>query len=535
MEQENRFVNFIKGNKDRIVASFLLGLLPLLLCILYCWSQGGSFDKVFLPSSYWNDELFYYKQVEGILQGGVPAGYFGFNESTARFLTFGVWSPVLFLPWVLWGLIFGWNLLSPVICNLVLIMVTLALFAWIVRPNLRQTLWIGALYSCFTIMTRYVMSCSPEIFCCCLVILFGACLIRYEQDGRNGYDIGMLVLIAVLTLMRPYYLVLMILPALGIGKPKAKRLVQCALAGGLGLGGFGLLRIFLSAPYLIQNVGLRSISAQTVEAAEALLRVLKDGLKHGNQCGTLYGLFGLISLLYVVLAVRQYRKAKCFGVEAVIFLVNIIMMFAIVYMYTIHNGDRHLMAFLMLELLLLACRKDVFSGTAEQMACRKKRPYDMTNLRICDRNRVLDLTGRILMLGALVFYFIFRAGNGYDRAVPFENPQLKAEIDELSAQLAAGMPVSGKRGWENTCIWLAYDLVEGEVKQEMWQQLYALPAGIGVNYCTQTYVLEHFDRLKPRFLAAVPGGDIEKLLREKGAKCIVSNDEIAVYDRSTME
>ena len=107
---ERRYVTLIK--------SLLLGILPLVCCLVYCGVQGRSLGEVYPPCSEWKDELFYYKQVEGIVNYGYPQGYFGFNESHALKLSFAAWSPVLVFPWILWGLVFGWNLMSPMFCNI---------------------------------------------------------------------------------------------------------------------------------------------------------------------------------------------------------------------------------------------------------------------------------------------------------------------------------------------------------------------------------------------------------------------------------
>jgi hypothetical protein len=72
-----------------------MGLLPLLCCVIHCAYQGYTIGDVYLPSSEWNDELFYFKQVEAMLSHGYPYGYFGFNESHALKLSFAAWSPVL--------------------------------------------------------------------------------------------------------------------------------------------------------------------------------------------------------------------------------------------------------------------------------------------------------------------------------------------------------------------------------------------------------------------------------------------------------
>ena len=128
--KKERFVDWWKQDKRymTLLKAVLMALLPLLCCLVRTAAEGRSIGQVYLPSSEWNDELFYFKQVEGIVNYGFPRGYFGFNESHALQLSFAAWSPVLVFPWILWGLLFGWNLLSPVICNIVLLTITMFAF-----------------------------------------------------------------------------------------------------------------------------------------------------------------------------------------------------------------------------------------------------------------------------------------------------------------------------------------------------------------------------------------------------------------------
>ena len=138
--KKERFVDWWKQDKRymTLLKAVLMALLPLLCCLVRTAAEGRSIGQVYLPSSEWNDELFYFKQVEGIVNYGFPRGYFGFNESHALQLSFAAWSPVLVFPWILWGLLFGWNLLSPVICNIVLLTITMFVFVWLVKPTWKQ-------------------------------------------------------------------------------------------------------------------------------------------------------------------------------------------------------------------------------------------------------------------------------------------------------------------------------------------------------------------------------------------------------------
>lgn len=127
---ENKYVSWMKKHK-RLLKALLMSLLPLVCCVVACALQGKTISQVYLPAGEWNDELFYFKQVEGIVHFGYPRGYFGFNESHALKASFAAWSPVLVFPWILWGLCFGWNLLSPIYCNIFLMMLAVFLFVWL--------------------------------------------------------------------------------------------------------------------------------------------------------------------------------------------------------------------------------------------------------------------------------------------------------------------------------------------------------------------------------------------------------------------
>ena len=143
----------------------------------WCWqeaaaaAQGRAIGEVYLPNGEWNDELFYFKQVEGMVKYGYPYGYFGFNESHALKLSFAAWSPVLVFPWILWGKLLGWTLLSPVYCNIFLMMLSMFLFVILVKPSNRQLGILTILFSVFRPFTRYMLSGMPEVICFSLLIV----------------------------------------------------------------------------------------------------------------------------------------------------------------------------------------------------------------------------------------------------------------------------------------------------------------------------------------------------------------------------
>ena len=136
--KEKRWKTWWERERGTCLKALLLACLPVIACLVYCAARGQGIGEIYLPASERNDELIYYKQVEAILRYGYPQGYFGFNESHALKLSFAAWSPLLMLPWVLWGLLFGWNLMSPVLCNIFLLTAAMFLFGLLAKPDWKQ-------------------------------------------------------------------------------------------------------------------------------------------------------------------------------------------------------------------------------------------------------------------------------------------------------------------------------------------------------------------------------------------------------------
>lgn len=505
--------------KKRIVYGSILGILPLILCIIYCAAYGKTMGDIYLPNSHWNDELFYYKQVEGVLRGGVPGGYFGFNESRAPMLSFAVWSPVLMTPWIIWGKLFGWNLFSPVLCNLICLMAGMTVFGYLARPAGKQLITIAALFSLFTPFTRFVMSCMPESFCCALILWYMGCLFAYDREQKEGYLWQMTFIAGALTLMRPYFLLFLLYPVVTAGKHGRIKCMAMAGCGVCFLAGYLCIKRFLSADYLFDimevpflqvlmaqgpGAGLREFWQQSVNGASDLKDFLRAALQYGNYSGSMYAVYGTMGAMLLVLAAAEWKNRKRgngFRLALLTAMAYAAMMAAIFYVYSLNEGARHLMSFLLAGILVMG----------------------MCSAGIVNR-LVQTAVGCVIC-----FFFLIKPGTEYDRLPPFRQEELAEDIEAMRTILQEKMEYTPGIGWENTVIWLAYDIVDGEIAAEPWQQLYALPEGFGINYCSQPYVLEHLDTLQSRYIAAVPGGQAEARLLERGAVLLAGNEQIAVY------
>jgi len=474
---------------------------------------------IYLPNSYWNDELLYFKQVEGILKGGVPGGYFGYNENRAQMLSFALWSPVLMTPWVIWGKVFGWNFFSPILCNLICLMAGMAVFGYLARPTGKQLMTVAALFSLFTPFTRFVMSCIPETFCCTLMLWYMGCLFAYDKKQSKGYLWQMNFIAGILTLMRPYFLLFLLYPVAEARRHGIKRCLAMAGSGVLFLAGYLWTNRFLSADYLYDSLGipflqvlgeqgpaagLREFWQQSVKSALELKMLLRAALQYGNCSGSMYAVYGTTGVMLLVIAAAEWknrRKESSFKLALLTAAAYVAMMAAIVYVYSLNAGSRHLMSFLLAGILVIG----MYSA------------------------RIADKLVQIVIGGVICLFFIIKPGVDYDRLPPFRQENLAEDIEAMQEILQEKMECMPGIGWDNTVIWLACDTVDGDIVTEQWQQLYALPEGFGINYCSQAYVLEHLDTLQSRYIVAIPGGQAEEQLLKRGAVLLAGNEQIAVY------
>ena len=62
-----------------MINAVILGLLPIIACLIRTLSAGKGICDVWLGASTWNDEFFYFKQIECMVRDGIPNGFFGYD------------------------------------------------------------------------------------------------------------------------------------------------------------------------------------------------------------------------------------------------------------------------------------------------------------------------------------------------------------------------------------------------------------------------------------------------------------------------
>lgn len=515
----SKILTWCKEHKT-LIKAFIMMWVPLLCCLMTCALEGKSIADVYLPSSEWNDELFYYKQVEGILSNGFPQGYFGFNESHARILSFAAWSPVLVLPWILWGALFGWNLMSPIYCNIFLMMLAVFLFVLLVNPKAKQLGYLAILLPMFTPMTRFMLSGMPEVICFAAVIILQALAINYSKNPKNRKLVVMLLLSSLMTLMRPYLLLFMLLPVYyWIRKTK-----WWGVAGSLLLvGGTGILYVlinqYMSAEYLTPLfditwikkfftegifVGTKYTLYKLWDVGKTVFGMMKQAFISGYHAGTQFMGFVWLLGIMVIQCIRDIRKKQRCELEIhVSMTICFVGMFvAVLLMYKPIQGGRHLLTFIAVGIFLLS--------VMETKLHRKV----------------------IFTAGLFAYLFIAMATDRYEHQIPYRNAEVQDTLLQWEQCLTAKMQLMEAEvpNYDNVVIWTLWDQVDGTLVNLKWQELYAVPAGFGISCCEDTFVAENFDTLQSKYIAVILGGSLDEKCQEVGLRKIGSSREVVIYE-----
>lgn len=510
-------------------------LIPLVVCSLRLLLDGKWLGDIYLPSSTWNDELLYYKLTEACVNYTIPQGYFGFNESHAAMGGFAAWSPVLQIFWNAWGVVFGWNLLSPILCNLFLMVMGMYFYGRFMHVTGWRWVMALTLFAAFTPVTRFTLSGMPEaqIYALLLFAIFITwdTAVRFAPDHRD-YRIRLWMLGAVtvlLTLMRPYY-VLLFGCLIYLGVKKNNRSATAWICGGLialTCGTYVLIGKLFSAPYLTDLFYTDWITVYFREGVLAGLKYdiwkLLTSLKSIGMmmlqmspdgkllAGTLYLMF-LLCLAFWIYMVASPKKWEIPMVIRVQMLVLMAAFFgADLMMYRLQEGGRHTIPFILATLMCLPvmgkcpCAERSIMGRCLEEG---KLGTVMKGMR-AKRVWAPSLIATII----LVVAFGLLGNLPYEFDIPYATPERVAEVDSLRTQLSETMQLDLENpGYANTIIWPIWDQVDGKTVVFDWGLLYAVPTGFGINACDGGYMEAQVENLKCGYVATTKGSEVEARL-----------------------
>ena len=532
--------------------ALLLALLPVLCCIVGSAAEGRSIGEVYLPASEWNDELFYYKQVESIVEFGFPQGYYGFNESHGLRLSFAAWSPVLVLPWIVWGILFGWNLLSPVICNIVLMTAAMFLFVWLTKLTWKQMGVLTFLFCLYTPFVRYMLSGMPEIICISHLIVFYGLAVNYQRRERAGKLVLLFVISGLLTLMRPYMLLFLLLPVyfwIRAARRKGKiwsGLLGSAVVTGAVLVCYALIKHYFGAEYFHPlfftdwittfftegfGAGVHNLFGTLYWKGRDFYAHTVQGLRTGLASGAFFA--GYLVTMAVLLwqtavdAGKLRRKRRRLladadnvhddmqddmaernalrvrlTTEAHLAFSFVGMLFALLLMYKLTEGSKHLLTFMAVGVFVVSLME----------------------------TRVYK---KAVILGAVFAYlYTYKALDPYDYQTPYVETARQAQVEDWRLRFDAALELATEDvpNYENVVIWV-FNEQSAERETMKWQLLYALPKGFGISCCQKDYVLQNFDSLNSRYIVAQAGAEVAQRCAKAGCVVLAQDEDIVLYGR----
>ena len=504
-----------------MINAVILGLLPIIACIIRTLSAGKGICDVWLGASTWNDEFFYFKQIECMVRDGIPNGFFGYDESLANYLSFGAWTPTILLPWAIFGKVFGWSYSSVFWANILFLTVAMVVFALTAKPDLKKTLIISVLFLLFTPFSRYMLSSMPEIMICANIIVYMGLVIGFKESRRKNLRLGFMLFFATyLTMMRPFYVLFFVFSFTALGKKNAKAKIVTACFTVISVILYFVLAENLQAPYIgdvystewlkvIINDGLFSgigyIFKEIFHYAGAIASACIGAIIKGYGVGIYFFAFLILMFIYLLDGIRFLKNKKEGAAFALsMFSIDFAMLMAVILMYSLHDGFRHLIGFIVAGLVSMA-----FSV--------EKRPVK-----------------EIVVALSFLVLFVIRGKDPVYFAVPYnEAGESVITIDkakDIRNELEPFMPVSEDLSWDNTVdmVLMDSDDVSKDPVLIAWQYGYALPKGLAVNLCTSDFLIGNMDSLKSRYIMVMTNGTVEEALPETAEK-FFGDENISIY------
>ena len=507
---------------SNIVKIILALLIPIAVSLIYCLIRGVSLGELYLPASYNNDCVYYYKLVGAAVRYGSPTGYFGFNESHAAIGGFAAWNPLIILPWVLWGVVFGWHYSSVFVCNIVLFSLALAAFVWLSEIDFKGLAVLFVMLLLFPSFTIHLLNVLPEVLMASVVLIYLGFAVRAVNRGaKTSYIVVMYVAAAYLTMVRPYMVLLMILPAYYLGKNKKKLagFISFVLVAIGSLAANALISKYFSADYFdplfkldIVKLVLHGQFSEAYWTATALLKKMSisiseailDAFDFGLTMGTQYVVAIVTAVLMVIFSLKRGENKLrpiylLFSCSTFAVLLSVIF-----FLHKTNEGGRHLWVFAFAGIVIVCLNGFKVQGIVSKA-----------------------------VVGLLLIVFCLRGAmvpTDYD--IPIGDEATKANV-EYWQQVFEDKNIFSQdaKGYDNTVIWVFLDSAGwGQVVTE-YDELYSLPTGTGISCCYPDYVISNFDSLQSRFILTDSRGEVSKLCDEKGLKVVGQHENVIMYQR----
>ena len=229
-----------------------------------------------------------------------------------------------------------------------------------------------------------------------------------------------------------------------------------------------------------------------------------EGFRSGYVEGVFFAVFMTSAILLFVQCILSFRKKK--ETEWVIcghsVFTFIGMLAALLLMYGMSDGSRHLNTFVAIGIFLIAITDTKYAA-------------------------------KTAVLGVLFLYlFTVKGENPLFYQVPFETPERVEWVQYWKDTFEQEIKLDKQHApnYDNVIIWVLSDS-KGDADPVLteWQALYKVPKGMGISCCFGDYVNENIDQLKCKYIATLSGGSVDENCRKAGFEEIGRKGELVVY------
>lgn len=484
----------VKDKKSVLV--FLCAILtPVVGCIFILLRYGASINDISIFSSKWNDELFYYKQITAVLKYGCPQGYFGFNGSHSLLGNFAAWSPTTILLYVFIGKIFGWNQFTPIVINCVVWMISFGVFALVLRPNNVQMISVSVMWIAFEVGIRYIFSVTPESFITVLLLLGVIFYLKYINDNSKKWLLLADFFLLCLTCMRSYYATFGLL-LISVEFIKSKKRITKAVLFQIGITLLSMIVSVLLTHYFTASYFEPIIDTNWMTDPSLFIYKLKKGFikttQYINQAieskSSMRGSWYILYFFLVIYTLYSSVKKKSL-LLMVAFVTEVTIILAMYLFYNAAEGSRHVMAITHVGLILIT--------------------YEQT------KNKFIYSVLPVFF----TTFFMWLSSDMWYTTLPLVDKEEVGIISSASKILDDNI-IIGDDPWNNTI------LVSLSCNHN---DIYAIPDGMGLNYCYSNYLLDNFDSIKASYIATNIGDELDCYLLDEKCPLVYSYGHTNIY------
>ena len=512
-----------KKKMIRTVFVIVFCMVPLLSAILFCLKDGRWIGDVYIQLGGWSDEITYYKQIEGILSYGMPRGFFGYNQSRALYGSLGVWGMIPLIPYVVWGGIFGWNYSSPIFANIFFCMIAFVVLFKVMHLTGKEMGALSIFWVTNQFINRYVLSGVVEASVIMQLILVTACgeyLLSEKIRDRTGlsamqrdqFVLGFCTfMICMLTLARPYFAVLFLIPFWKAVQDRRKKWIMVLPVLAVGtIAVFFLYNHFFCSTYFnnifsfekLYSAGILGAFAKVFDGFMEIARLMWYAMRYkGSGVGWYYLLLfiELATMLFVCIRnICQHKKPP--RMFTITLIGNVMILLSIIEMYDLGVGGRHILALIVVNAVLLVVEVHFSMGAVLALVC---------------------IVSIVQTKGA--------------DALPYQNEDYVAYMDSLEKIFSEVVEVTEEISYESVVAMPTADRSTQYPEQGVstyYGLLFAMPPGVGISLDYRDYY-DDPNHIKAGYIMVHPAGEIRKILEDMGMTCVFENEELALY-KNTM-